>query len=151
MISIRSLVAMGAIFISWSIIDYITHFVILSPAYGETASMWRPLEEMKETLIYSVVAFTTFVFVYIFSRFFADKGVLAGLTYGILFGLSSGFSMGYGTFAVQPLPHDIALTWFIGTTVEGAVAGLLVGVIVTPRPGDKVTEDEVEEAEEAIT
>jgi len=87
---------------------------------------------MKLGLIHAVVAFTTFVFVYIYSRFFVEKRITTGLTYGILFGLSTGFSMGYGTYAVQPLLNEIALTWFIGTTLEGAVAGLLVGAIVKP-------------------
>ena len=145
MISLRSLLAMVAIFAAWSVMDYIIHQIILSSAYAATATMWRPIAEMKLALIHAVVAFKTFVFVYIFSRFFADKGIGAGLVYGILFGLGTGFSMGYGTFAVQPLPHDVALTWFIGTAAEGAVAGLLVGAIVIQAPGDAVTAASVDE------
>lgn len=147
MISVRSLVAMISIYATWSVMDYVIHQIILSSAYAATADMWRPMEEMKLGLMHAVVAFTTFVFVYVFSRFFADKGVHAGLVYGTLFGLSAGFSMGYGTYSVQPLPHDIALTWFVGTAAEGAVAGLLVGAIVTQTPGDAVTAASVSEEE----
>jgi len=124
--------AMVAIFISWSAMDFVIHQLILGDDYAATADMWRPMAEIKMELMYAVVAFTAFVFVYIYSRFFTDKSINAGLMFGILFGLCTGFSMGYGTYAVQPLPHDVALTWFIGTTVEGAVAGLLVGTIVKP-------------------
>ncbi len=136
MISQRSLLAMVAIFVAWSVMDFVIHQLILGDDYAATANMWRPMEEMKMELIYAVVAFTTFVFVYIYSRFFTDKSINAGVMFGILFGLGTGFSMGYGTYAVQPLPHDVALTWFIGTTVEGAVAGLLVGAIVKPAVDD---------------
>ena len=124
--------AMVAIFVAWSVMDFVIHQLILGDDYAATANMWRPMEEMKMELMYAVVAFTAFVFVYIYSRFFADRSVHSGVMFGILFGLCTGFSMGYGTYAVQPLPHDVALTWFIGTTIEGAVAGLLVGAIVKP-------------------
>tara|TARA_Y100001960_G_C14577393_1_gene778959 strand:- start:239 stop:634 length:396 start_codon:yes stop_codon:yes gene_type:complete len=125
---------MVVIFVAWSVMDFVIHQVILGDDYAATAAMWRPMKEMRMELIYYVVAFAAFVFVYIYSRFFSDKSVSAGVMFGILFGLSTGFSMGYGTYAVQPLPHDIALTWFIGTTDQGAVAGLLVGAIVKPAP-----------------
>ena len=124
--------AMVAIFVAWSGMDFVIHQLILGDDYAAAASMWRPMEDMKMELISAVVAFSAFVFVYIYSRFFTDKSINAGLMFGILFGLCTGFSMGYGTYAVQPLPHDVALTWFIGTTIEGAVAGLLVGAIVKP-------------------
>ena len=130
MISVRSLWAMAAIFVAWCAMDFVIHQLILGSSYAATAAMWRPLAEMKMELMYAVIAFSVFVFVYIYSRFFADKGIGAGLMYGVLFGLSTGLSMGYGTYAVQPLLHDIALARFIGSTAEGAVAGLLVGVIV---------------------
>jgi hypothetical protein len=145
MISLRSLLATVVIFVAWSVMDFVIHQFILSSAYAATADMWRPMAEMKLALMHAVVFFKTFVFVYIFSRFFADKGIGAGFVYGILFGLATGFSMGYGTFAVQPLPHDIALTWFIGTTAEGGVAGLLVGAIVIQTPGDAVIAASVDE------
>ncbi len=132
MISLRSLLAMVTIFVAWSVMDFVIHQLILGDDYAATAGMWRPMEDMKMELIYAVVAFSAFVFVYIYSRFFTEKSINAGVMFGILFGLCTGFSMGYGTYAVQPLPHDVALTWFIGTTVEGAVAGLLVGAIVKP-------------------
>lgn len=130
MISLRSLVAMVTIFVAWSVTDFVIHQVILGDDYAATAHMWRPMAEMKMELIYSVVAFATFAFVYIYSRFFSDKSVSAGVMFGILFGLSTGFSMWYGTHAIQPLLHDIARTWFIDTTVQVAIAGLLVCAIV---------------------
>jgi hypothetical protein len=62
----------------------------------------------------------------------------AALSYGVLLGLAFGLSMGYGTYAVQPIPYIMALTWFLGTLVEFTVAGLLVGLlIVEKKPVDK--------------
>ena len=38
--------------------------------------------------------------------------------------------MGYGTYSFQPIPYMMALTWFLGSLVEGILAGLIVGAIV---------------------
>jgi hypothetical protein len=38
--------------------------------------------------------------------------------------------MGYGTYCVMPVPHYLAIMWFIGTLVETCVGGLLVGLMV---------------------
>ena len=68
MISLRSLMAMVASFVAWSGMDFVIHQLILDDDYAATASMWRPMENMKMELIYAVVAFSAFVFVYIYSR-----------------------------------------------------------------------------------
>jgi hypothetical protein len=64
------------------------------------------------------------------------KSWAMGLSYGLIFGLGTGFSMGFGTYCVMPLPPFLAVAWFVGSVVEAAVAGLLVGWIVKePTPG----------------
>ena len=52
------------------------------------------------------------------------------IRYGALFGVAVGLGMGYGSYAVMPLTHTIALVWFLGTVVETTVAGVLLGLIV---------------------
>jgi len=44
MISLRSVLAMVAIFFAWSVMDYIIHQIILSDAYAATANLWRSME-----------------------------------------------------------------------------------------------------------
>jgi hypothetical protein len=88
------------------------------------------MEEMKMGLIYFTVVVSSIVFVLIYARFFAEKGISTGLIYGILFGVGAGVPMGYGTYAVMPIPYEMALVWFLGSVVEGTLAGVLVGLIV---------------------
>jgi hypothetical protein len=49
--------------------------------------------------------------------------------------------MGFGTYSFMPLPESLAVAWCVGSIVEAAVAGLLVGWIVTdPTPGSAAAE-----------
>lgn len=126
----RAIVAVIAVFIEWVILDFIMHGVILNDAYKNTATLWRSMEQMKMGLIYSGTLIFSIVFVAIYTIFFSEKGMIPGLRYGLLFGVGVGFSMGYGSYAVMPIPHSMALTWFIGTLIETTVAGLILGFII---------------------
>lgn len=126
----KGIYATAAIFVAWSVLDWLIHGVLLASAYASTPNLWRPQEEMILWLIYFASLVGAGTFVYIYDRFFADKGVGTGVAYGIVFGIGAGISMGYGSYAVMPLPYSIALGWFLGTLVEATVAGLLVGLIV---------------------
>ena len=48
----RALIGMVAVFVAFTIIDFIIHNLILMDAYASTADLWRPQEEMKLSLIY---------------------------------------------------------------------------------------------------
>ena len=126
----RALIAMVAVFVAFSILDFIIHNLVLMDAYASTAVLWRPQEEMKFSLIYLSTGIAAVVFVYVYARFFGEKNLGNGLRYGFFIGLAWGVGMGYGTYAVMPLPYALALGWFLGTLVEFIVAGLLVGLIV---------------------
>ncbi len=125
----RYLLAVLAVFISWSVLDYVIHELILGASYVATAELWRPMEEMKMGLLSFVTLVSSIAFVGIYAGFFAEKGIGTGLKYGLLFGLAAGVSMGYGSYAVMPIPYYMALTWFLGIMVEATVAGLLIGWI----------------------
>ena len=98
--------------------------------------LWRPMEEMKQGLMYLVTLLTALVFVTIYARLISPKDVGRGLGFGLLFGVGTGISMGYGTYSVQPIPYFMALAWFLGTTIKATVAGLITGLIVTEEPGE---------------
>ena len=69
-------------------------------------------------------------FVLVYALFFSKKGPGPGLAYGLLFGLGSGVAFGYGCYCVMPITLKIANVWFLGTIVEGALGGLVAGLIV---------------------
>ncbi len=53
-----------AVFVVWSVLDFVIHSLILQGTYAETADLWRPMEEMKMGVMYisvliSAICFTT--------------------------------------------------------------------------------------------
>lgn len=119
-----------AVFVAWSVLDFLIHGVILKSAYEATANLWRPMNEMKMNVMHIAVLITAFSFAWIYVRMISNKSIAAGIKFGLWWGLGAGVSMGYGTYSVMPIPYLMALIWFLGSLLEGAVAGLIVGGIV---------------------
>lgn len=126
----KIILSVVAVFIAWSIMDYLIHGWILRSSYEATASLWRPMGEMKMGVMYLAVLIASIPFVVIFSRFFSKRGIASGLKYGLWFGLGTGVSMGYGSYSVMPIPYHMAFTWFLGSVIEAAIGGMIVGAII---------------------
>jgi len=126
----KTILSILAVFIAWSVMDYVIHGVILRSSYAATASLWRPMGEMKTSLMYFSVMIASITFVLIYSLLISRKGISTGLKYGALFGLSAGVSMGYGSYSVMPIPYHMAFTWCFGSVVEAMVGGLILGWII---------------------
>jgi hypothetical protein len=126
----RFILSVIVVFLAWSVMDYIIHGVILQSSYAATASLWRPMAQMKMGVMYVSVLIAAIAFVLIFSQFFSKKGVGMGLKYGLCFGIATGVSMGYGSYSVMPIPYHMAFTWFLGSVIEAAVGGMIAGAII---------------------
>lgn len=118
------------VFVLWSVLDFIVHGVILKSAYASTASLWRPMAEMKMGLMYVTVFIAALAFSAIYGYLVAKKSAMVGLTYGLLYGIAVGVGMGYGSYSMMPIPYSMALTWFLGTVLKGILGGLLLGAII---------------------
>jgi hypothetical protein len=117
------------VFVLWSVLDFLIHGVILRSAYEATASLWRPMAQMKMGLMYVVVLIAASMFVLIYGRLIAPRNPASGLKFGLLYGIGVGVGMGYGTYSVMPIPYSMALTWFLGSVAEAALGGILLGLI----------------------
>jgi hypothetical protein len=126
----RIVLAVVAVFVAWSAIDFVIHGMILASSYEATARLWRPMEEMKLWVMHLAGLITALAFVCIYALLIAEKGIGSGLKYGLLFGLGTGVSMGFGTYAFLPIPLFMAIAWFVGTLVETLVGGVIVGSII---------------------
>jgi hypothetical protein len=126
----RTVLAVLAVFVTWSVLDFIIHGLILGSAYAATPSLWRPMAEMKTGLMYFKVLVAAAAFVYIYARFIAEKGIKTAVLYGLVFGIGTGISMGYGSYSVMPIPYAMAFVWFAGSVVEGTIGGLVAGLII---------------------
>ncbi len=135
----RFVVAVVATFITWSVVDFVVHGVLLGPSYEATADLWRPMAEMKMGLMYGANAISALAFVTLYQVLVRPKGVRGGFVLGLLYGTAMGIPMGFGTYSVMPIPLSMAILWFVGALVQTSAAGLLVGLILPARPSDSRT------------
>jgi hypothetical protein len=126
----RIILAVVAVFIAWSILDFILHGLLLRSTYEATANLWRPMDQMKMPLMYFVTLVFTACFVLIYGLLVERKSLVSGIQFGALFGLATGISMGFGSFSYMPIPLTLAWTWFFGSWIEAIAAGAIVGAIV---------------------
>ncbi len=125
----RFILSIIAVAVAWSILDFITHSLLLAPVYKQTASLWRPEAEMKMWLM-NVVTLLSAIFFSAIYYYLIEKSLKNGVLYGLLFGLATGISMGYGTYTFMPIPYSLALSWFLSSVVNCVVAGALLGLIL---------------------
>ena len=126
----RIFLAAIVVFVLWSVLDFIVHGLILKSAYASTASLWRPMAEMKMGLMYVTVFIAALAFSAIYGYLVSKKSLMAGLTYGLLYGIAVGVGMGYGSYSMMPIPYSMAITWFLSTVIEAILGGILLGAII---------------------
>lgn len=129
-VSKRSILVIVAVFITWSMLDFIIHGMLLMPTYEATASLWRPMGQMDMGLMYFVTLAFASCFVLIYALLIDNKSFASGIKYGALFGLATGISMGFGSYTYMPIPLSLAWGWFFGSLAEAIVAGMIVGTIL---------------------
>ena len=126
----RILAGAVAVFVLWSILDFIIHGMFLKSAYESTPSLWRPMGEMKIGVLYLSVFIAALAFSSIYAWLVGRKTLGSGLKYGFLYGIAVGVGMGYGSYSVMPIPYFMALTWFLGSILEATLGGLLLGILI---------------------
>ena len=126
----RTIWAVVAVFISWSILDFILHGLLLRATYEATANLWRPMDQMNMPLMYLVTLVFSTCFVLIYSHMVGPKSVASGIRFGVLFGLATGISMGFGSYSMMPIPLTLAWSWFVGSWIEAIAAGAIAGILI---------------------
>jgi hypothetical protein len=126
----RIILAIVAVFVAWSAVDFVIHGIVLAYSYQETHGLWRPMNEMKMGILHLTVLISAIVFVLMYARFVSEKGIGVGILYGLLFGIASGVPMGFGTYSVMPIPLFMAVVWCCGTIVEFILGGIIASLIV---------------------
>ena len=126
----KFLLATGAVFVAWELMDWVLHGVLLKSLYAASEQLWRPEAEMKMGLLFVVALIAAAAFTYVYARFFGDKGLKVGALYGLVVGVGAGASMGHGSYAIMDIPYFLALGWFLGTLAECVVGGAIVGAII---------------------
>jgi len=122
-----------AVFITLQVLDGIVNFIILDPAYRSISHLLRPAGEMKFWIIPVTGLFFSFFFTYIFSKGYEGRGLLEGVRYGLYIGLMFALPMAYASYAMMPIPYSLALQWFIYSTLEYMIAGIVLALIFGPK------------------
>jgi F0F1-type ATP synthase membrane subunit c/vacuolar-type H+-ATPase subunit K len=126
----RAVLALVAVFVAWSALDFVIHGVLLCSVYSETISLWRPMDQMNMPLTSAVTLVKAACFVAIYWLLVSPKSLKSGILYGAIIGISAGFSMGFGSYCFMPITLTLAWAWFLMGVADGVVAGAIVGAIV---------------------
>ena len=128
------LLSTAAVFVVYAILDFLVHGVLLADAYEATASVWRPETEMMSMvwIMWLATLLWSFIFVYIFGWQWQGKGVGEGIRFGFCIGLFVVVPMAYSNYAVLPVPHSLALSWFVYGMVQVMVCGAILALVYRP-------------------
>lgn len=124
------LISVAVIVIAWMALDFVFHGLWLMSEYGATASLWRPMEEMKTGLMNVSTIVTAFLFVLTFCQLISGKTLQKGVKLGVMVGLIVGTSSALVSYASMPITTTIALGWFLSSVVNFTVAGAITGYFV---------------------
>lgn len=129
----RALLAAVLVFLAWNILDFLLHGVLLMGIYTATQDLWRPMEEMKQSVMQVSVAVRAILFCLLYDRFISRRTFCTALSYALIWGLAAGVGMA-SSYAWMPIPGSLAWGWLAGSVVEGLVAGAILGAVVKQAP-----------------
>jgi hypothetical protein len=119
------------ILIVWTALDVLIHRVLLRQVYEDSASLWRPFDQMNVVLIYVVTFILIGTFVLTYWLLVGPKSLAAGIRFGAFIGLALGISAGFGTYIHMPIPLSLAWAWMIAGWLKGVAAGAILGALIT--------------------
>ena len=129
----RFIIAGFTIFVSFQVLDFFVHQVILASAYQTLINVWRPdmMEKMWVMTLSSLIL--SFLFVYIFTKGYAGEGIIEGVRYGLLIGLFMNIPAMLNQYVVYPIPFSLVSQWFLFGTIEFILCGVIVSLIYKPK------------------
>ena len=131
----RLVLAIVAVFVGVWITDFLIHGLWLKNDYAATASLWRPEAEMTAHMGWLMLGqfLATVAFVVLYAKGVAREAQpFCAVMYGLFMGLFMQANT-LITYAVQPMPADIARKWFIAGIAQGVLLGLLVYFAYKPK------------------
>ena len=124
------IIAIVAVFIAISAMDFLIHGLWLAPTYEATAELWRPMDEMKNGLMTLITLAISIVFVLAYDDLVSPKSMKKALCYGASVGLIVALGFGFGSYGYMPIPLSLAISWFASAAIEFTVVGAIVGKLV---------------------
>ncbi len=125
----RFIIASIVVFIVIQAIDWLVHGVLLATWYQEIKGLWRTdmMDYMWIMMLGSL--FFSFMFVFIFTKGYEEKGIVEGGRYGLFIGLLMTVSGMLGAYAMYPIPFGLAMIWLAYGIIEMVIAGMVTAAI----------------------
>lgn len=140
-----------AVFIFMFAFDWLYHGHLLMSMYEQTASVWRPMEEMQQFMVYCLFyhAALALVFAVSYGCYLKKTAMCAtlpegaekaacpqkrGLCYGLVVGLIMGLNHS-SAYIHLPIPLELALAWFAGSVLQGLGIGLVLSYTYCTKKG----------------
>ena len=120
--------------------DFLIHGLWLQSRYAATMTLWRSQDDMQKHIVWLFLGQFVFsvAFVTIWAQGFAThRQVACGILYGLFMALFSQAAT-FISFAVQPLPRDIAVKWVLSGLLQGMLIGVLVYFVYKPKTKESV-------------
>ena len=131
-------IAYVVVFISMGVLSFLIHGVILTQTYQKPAIsiLMRPEAEMMGMMwIYYVVYLVqSLILTYFFTKTYAGMGIIDGMRYGLLMGLLLATPMAYASYAMFPMPYELAIQWFLYGMLEYGILGIILSLVYRTRP-----------------
>ncbi|MFI5232927.1 MAG: hypothetical protein ACHQSE_10510 [Gemmatimonadales bacterium] len=108
----KFVIAVIVAFVLFSGLGYLVHGYLLADAYGHFPNLWRTADETTKHMPFLLFAnlVTAVAFVWIYERGRQDKPFLGqGIRYGIAMAALVPAAKFITYYAIQPIPHSIAL------------------------------------------
>lgn len=121
-----------AVFVTYQILEFVIHNIVLSSDYEGLMSVWRPDMMDKIWIMYVTGAIFSLLFVYIFTKGQEGKGVMEGVKYGFIIGLLVSFVGAFNQYMVYPITYALTWKWTIYGLIELMILGAVTALIYKP-------------------
>jgi hypothetical protein len=125
-----------AVYVAMTLTNMAIHMGLLASLYKSELVMkiMRPESDGTMWIYFITSLVVSFFFTLIFSKGREGKGIGEGVRYGLYVGLLVATPMAYDQYASYPLPYSLALQWFIYTTIQYIILGVVVAMVYGTKP-----------------
>jgi len=128
----RILAASGAVYVTAQVTNVIVHGLILSGAYAAVPQLWRTDLADKVWIIAATWAVFSFCFTYLYARTARSGGIGEGIRFGALVSFLMNVPGLFDQYAIYPIPFSLAFSWFVLTSHQFMLYGLVASLICKP-------------------
>jgi len=139
-----------AIFLIFTVCDFIIHNVLLMDLYMSMPGIWRPDMMSLMWIMYLCTFIFSFLLMFIFIKGYEDRGIPEGVRFGIMMGLITTGMGAVSQYVVYPLPVSLVLQWFAYGIAEFILAGIAAAAIYQPVPEEEKESEEDEDELEIV-